>query len=37
VRAAFHYVAANRTVRPADLLDHEALTALLRSVPETPA
>jgi DNA helicase-2/ATP-dependent DNA helicase PcrA len=37
VRAAFHYVAANRTVRPADLLDLEALTALLRSVPTAPA
>jgi DNA helicase-2/ATP-dependent DNA helicase PcrA len=37
VRAAFHYVAVNRTVRPADLLDHDALVALLRSVPAAPA
>jgi DNA helicase-2/ATP-dependent DNA helicase PcrA len=33
VRAAFHYVRAGRTVRPADLLDAEGLDALVRSVP----
>ncbi|MBO2459118.1 ATP-dependent helicase [Actinomadura violacea] len=33
VSAAFHYVAANTTVRPADLLDAAGLTALLESVP----
>ncbi|WP_242901113.1 ATP-dependent helicase [Actinomadura terrae] len=33
VSAAFHYVAANRTVRPADLLDADGLAALLESVP----
>lgn len=33
VSAAFHYVAANVTVRPADLLDAEGLAALLESVP----
>ncbi|HEX7186767.1 MAG TPA: ATP-dependent DNA helicase [Actinomycetes bacterium] len=33
VRAAFHYVGHNRTVRPADLLDHDGIVALLRSVP----
>ncbi len=37
VRAAFHYVAANRTVRPADLLDHDGLVALLHTVPEVRA
>ena len=37
VRAAFHYVAANRTVRPADLLDHDGLVALLNTVPEVRA
>ncbi|HWC80415.1 MAG TPA: ATP-dependent DNA helicase [Pseudonocardiaceae bacterium] len=34
VRAAFHYVASNRTVRPADLLDAGGLRELLRAVPE---
>ena len=34
VRAAFHYVRANHTVRPADLLDAEGLRALLRQIPE---
>jgi len=29
IRAAFHYVAAGRTVRPADLLDADGLTALV--------
>ena len=33
IRAAFHYVGDNRTVRPADLLDHDALVALIASVP----
>jgi DNA helicase-2/ATP-dependent DNA helicase PcrA len=33
IRAAFHYVGHNRTVRPADLLDHEGIVALVRSVP----
>ena len=33
IRAAFHHVAANVTVRPADLLDEQALTELIRSVP----
>lgn len=34
IRAAFHYVAHDRTVRPADLLGHDELIALIRSVPE---
>ncbi|MGW9310533.1 ATP-dependent helicase [Saccharomonospora azurea] len=34
VRAAFHYVRPNRTVRPVDLLDADGLRALLRTVPE---
>ena len=33
VRAAFHYVAQDITVRPADLLDEPALTALIEQVP----
>jgi DNA helicase-2/ATP-dependent DNA helicase PcrA len=33
VRAAFHYVRTNRTVRPADLLDANALRDLVESVP----
>ncbi len=33
IRAAFHHVAAGVTVRPADLLDEEALVALIGSVP----
>ncbi|MFB9430747.1 ATP-dependent helicase [Streptoalloteichus tenebrarius] len=33
VRAAFHYVRHDRTLRPADLLDADGLRALLRSVP----
>ena len=33
IRASFHHVAANVTVRPADLLDEPGLTALIRSVP----
>jgi DNA helicase II / ATP-dependent DNA helicase PcrA len=33
VRAAFHYVAAEVTVRPADLLDESGLTALIDQVP----
>jgi DNA helicase-2/ATP-dependent DNA helicase PcrA len=32
VSAAFHYVADNLTVRPADLLDADGLRDLLRSV-----
>ncbi|MFD0774230.1 PD-(D/E)XK nuclease family protein, partial [Streptomonospora algeriensis] len=34
VRAAFHYVRAGETVRPADLLDAAGLAALLESLPE---
>ncbi|MFG1775486.1 ATP-dependent helicase [Micromonospora sp. NPDC049048] len=37
VGAAFHYVRDGVTVRPADLLDAEGLTALIASVPEIPA
>ncbi|MQA60114.1 MAG: AAA family ATPase [Actinophytocola sp.] len=33
VRAAFHYVRASHTARPADLLDADGLRDLLRSVP----
>ena len=33
IRAAFHYVGVNRTVRPADLFDEEQIRDLLRSVP----
>ncbi|MFG2005931.1 ATP-dependent helicase [Spirillospora sp. NPDC048911] len=33
VSAAFHYVSANVTVRPADLLDEAGLTALLEQIP----
>jgi DNA helicase-2/ATP-dependent DNA helicase PcrA len=33
VRAAFHYVRANRTVRPADLLDADGLRDLLSNIP----
>jgi DNA helicase-2/ATP-dependent DNA helicase PcrA len=33
IRASFHHVAANVTVRPADLLDEAALVDLIRSVP----
>ncbi|KAA2263807.1 ATP-dependent helicase [Solihabitans fulvus] len=33
VRAAFHYVRQDRTLRPTDLLDADGLRALLRSVP----
>jgi DNA helicase-2/ATP-dependent DNA helicase PcrA len=33
VRAAFHYVAADVTVRPADLLDETGLTALINQIP----
>jgi DNA helicase-2/ATP-dependent DNA helicase PcrA len=35
VRAGFHYVREQVTVRPADLLDAEALAALVAEVPET--
>lgn len=34
IRAAFHYVAANLTVRPSDLLNEADLRALIRAVPE---
>jgi ATP-dependent DNA helicase UvrD/PcrA len=34
VRAAFHYVAHDRTIRPVDLVDADGLRALLRGVPE---
>ena len=39
VRAAFYYVAADLTVRPADLLDEAGLAGLLAAVPaaEDPA
>jgi DNA helicase-2/ATP-dependent DNA helicase PcrA len=37
IRAAFHYVGHNRTVRPADLLDHDGVVALVRSVDSAPA
>ena len=33
VRAAFHYVAADLTVRPADLLDEPGLTTLITQIP----
>jgi len=33
VRAGFHYVADNVTVRPADLLDAERLAALVTGLP----
>ncbi|MGH8968501.1 MAG: ATP-dependent helicase [Actinomycetes bacterium] len=33
IRAAFHYIAANRTVRPTDLLGHDELVDLVRSLP----
>ena len=36
VRAAFHYVADEVTVRPADLLDEPGLTALIEQVPADP-
>jgi DNA helicase-2/ATP-dependent DNA helicase PcrA len=34
VSAAFHYVAADVTVRPADLLDEAGLTGLLERIPQ---
>ncbi|MER6626281.1 PD-(D/E)XK nuclease family protein, partial [Streptomyces sp. NPDC000931] len=34
VRAAFHYVRAGETVRPADLLDADGLAALITTIPE---
>ncbi|MGH3469235.1 MAG: PD-(D/E)XK nuclease family protein, partial [Thermocrispum sp.] len=37
VRAAFHYVRADRTISPADLLDADGLRALRRSVPGSAA
>jgi DNA helicase II / ATP-dependent DNA helicase PcrA len=33
IRAAFHHVTANLTVRPADLLDRDGLVALIASIP----
>src|SRR5690606_14830313 len=33
VRASFHYVRANRTIRPVDLLDADGLAAMIRAVP----
>jgi len=33
VRAAFHYVRNNRTLRPTDLLDADGLRDLLRGIP----
>lgn len=36
VRAAFHYVAVSRTVRPVDLLDTAGLRALIGAVPVEP-
>ena len=35
VRAGFHYVREQVTVRPADLMDAEALAALVSEIPET--
>ena len=35
VRAAFHYVRSDRTLRPADLMDAPTLRTLLRGVPTT--
>ncbi|MEV0151131.1 MULTISPECIES: ATP-dependent DNA helicase [unclassified Nonomuraea] len=37
VSAAFHYVRANRTVRPVDLLDADGLVALVEAVPVRPS
>jgi ATP-dependent DNA helicase UvrD/PcrA len=37
VRAAFHYVRSNQTVRPADLLDEAGLAALIEAVPAEAA
>ena len=33
VRAAFHYVGSEETVRPSDLLDHDGLLKLITSLP----
>jgi DNA helicase II / ATP-dependent DNA helicase PcrA len=33
VRAAFHYVRSNTTLRPVDLMDAPALRTLLRGLP----
>jgi DNA helicase II / ATP-dependent DNA helicase PcrA len=35
VRAAFHYVRSNTTLRPVDLMDAPTLRALLRGIPST--
>jgi DNA helicase-2/ATP-dependent DNA helicase PcrA len=37
VRAAFHYVRSNKTIRPVDLLDSEGLTGLVKAVPDGEA
>jgi DNA helicase II / ATP-dependent DNA helicase PcrA len=37
VRAAFHYVRSNTTLRPVDLMDAPALRALLRGIPQSGA
>jgi len=34
IRAAFHYVAANETVRPVDLLDEDGVRQLIRTLPQ---
>jgi DNA helicase-2/ATP-dependent DNA helicase PcrA len=36
LRAAFYYVRQDVTVRPADLLDHDGLRALIEDVPVAP-
>jgi DNA helicase-2/ATP-dependent DNA helicase PcrA len=33
ISAAFHYVADNQTVRPADIMNQEQLKALISKVP----
>ena len=37
VRAGFHYVRDGVTVRPADLMDADGLTALVADVPQSAA
>jgi DNA helicase-2/ATP-dependent DNA helicase PcrA len=37
VRAAFHYVRSNTTLRPVDLMDAHALRTLLGGIPQTGA
>jgi DNA helicase II / ATP-dependent DNA helicase PcrA len=36
VRAAFHYVREDLTLRPADLLGEAGLAALIESIPPPP-